>query len=116
MGVEPLQVVPFVNLMLHWAVFGISLIAMLFAGIIWLRVRRNKADVTVFSWKLVFFGLIFYSVSEYSDLYTPGLKASLGVHNYFTEGTLLVGVALIFIAIKRLIENSSSTSAPQQNV
>jgi len=111
MGVEPLQNVPLINLALHWAVLLLSLVAMIFAGAIWLRVRKNKADMSVFTWKLVFLGLIFYTISEYSDLYTPGLKASLGVHNYFTEGTLLVGVAFIFIAIKRLISNSTTPAA-----
>jgi len=49
------------------------------------------------------FGLFFYTVSEFSDLFTPGLRASLGMHNYFTEFALLTGLSLIFLALRRMV-------------
>lgn len=106
MGVEPLQDVPTLNLVLHWAVFLFSFVAMVFAGTVWYRYRKAGRIEMLFTWKLLFFGLIFYTISEYSDIYTPGLKASLGMHNYFTEGAMLVAVALISIAIKRLVSHT----------
>ncbi len=106
MEVEPLQVVPTLNLLLHWAVFLVSFAAMVFAGILWHRYRKSGRTQMLFTWKLIFFGLLFYTISEYSDLYTPGLKASLGMHNYFTEGAMLVATALLFIAVKRLVAHT----------
>jgi len=53
------------------------------------------------SWEIFVLGLFFYMVSEFSDLFTPSLRASLGMHNYFTEFALLVGLAFIFIAMRR---------------
>lgn len=106
---EPLQDVPLLNLVLHWAVFILSTSACVASILIWRRERTQAHPQLLEAWKLVAFGLFFYAVSEYSDLYTPGLKASLGVHNYFTEGTLLVGIVFIFIAIRRLVVHLEAT-------
>lgn len=109
---EPLQVVPYLNLFLHWSVFLLSIVACIASTLIWRSRRAHAQKHLLETWKLVAFGLFFYAISEYSDLFTPGLKASLGVHNYFTEGTLLVGVIFIFIAIRRLAIHLESQ--PQQ--
>lgn len=106
MGVEPLQDVPTLNLALHWAVFIFSFVAMVFAGAVWYKYRKTGRTEMLFTWKLLFLGLIFYTISEYSDIYTPGLKASLGMHNYFTEGAMLVATAFLFIAAKRLVAHT----------
>lgn len=102
MKVEPLQYAPLINHLSHAAVFGLSLIALVIAFVYWRRSVKEQRPTEMVE-KLIFFGMLFYAISEYSDLYTSGLKASLGVHNYFTELALLTGVALLFIAIRRLV-------------
>lgn len=114
MGVEPLQDVPLLNLVLHWSVFLLSFVAMVIAGRIWWKYRKTGNSGMLFTWKLLFFGFIFYTISEYSDLYTPGLKASLGMHNYFTESAMLVATTFLFIAIKRLIHHTEYTERTTQ--
>lgn len=93
---------PVINLIFHNAVFLLSILAFFGAVLAW-RKRKASRNQTGEYWMMFTYGLFFYAVSEFSDLFTPGLRASLGMHNYFTELSLLVGLAFIFIGIRRLI-------------
>jgi len=98
---------PLLNVLFHGAVFLLVLITFLVALIAWVRRNRQMMPVEE-AWKMFVLGLFFYMVSEFSDLFTPSLRASLGMHNYFTEFALLVGLAFIFIAMRRLLVSSAT--------
>ncbi|HEX9722368.1 MAG TPA: hypothetical protein VGA53_03830 [Candidatus Paceibacterota bacterium] len=96
---------PLLNIVFHGAVFLLVLSTFVVALVVWFR-RKKQGIPMGESWKLFVLGLFFYMVSEFSDLFTPSLRASLGMHNYFTEFALLVGLAFIFIAMRRLVVSS----------
>lgn len=99
---------PLLNVLFHGAVFLLSFGALIGAWIVW-RKQSAKADgASNEYWKMFVLGLLFYTVSEFSDLFTPSLRASLGMHNYFTEFALLVGLAFMFIAMRRLVMSSAT--------
>ncbi len=109
---EPLQDVPFINLALHWLVFSVSLLAFIASAYYYARIKRHRPQTNVAhpaeQYSLyIMLGLLFYTISEYSDLYTPGLLASLGMHNYFTELSLLIGMVFIIIAVRRMIRDTA---------
>lgn len=93
---------PLLNLLVHGAVFFFALFAFIAAAVVWYTRHRRKEQIGE-AWQMFVFGLFFYTVSEFSDIFTPGLKASLGMHNYFTEFALLVGLSLIFLALRRMV-------------
>lgn len=111
MEIEPLQQVPLFNLILHWSVLLLGATAFVVSAVIWVRSKRQNLAEAAGYWKLITFGLFFFTLSEYSDLFTPGLKASLGVHNYLTEQLLFVGVIFFFIAIRRLITKTAQPTS-----
>jgi hypothetical protein len=98
---------PIINILFHGAVFLLAFGTFTAAVVIWIRAKKHGENLDE-SWKMFTFGLFFYTVSELSDLLTPSLGASLGMHNYFTELALLVALAFIFIAMRRFIVSSSS--------
>lgn len=93
---------PILNLLVHGAVFLLVLFTFIAAAAAWYQ-RKKQGKPIGEAWKMFVFGLFFYAVSELSDLLTPGLRASLGMHNYFTELVLLVGLAFIFMAMRRMV-------------
>lgn len=93
---------PVINLVFHGAVFTLALVTFIAAVLGW-YVRHKRGEQVGEYWKMFVFGLFFYTVSEFSDLFTPGLRASLGMHNYFTELALLIALAFIFIAMRRIV-------------
>ena len=97
---------PLLNVLFHGAVFLLVVVTFIVALVAWFRKRQQMMPQEE-SWKMFMLGLFFYMVSEFSDLFTPSLRASLGMHNYFTEFALLVGLAFIFIAMRRLLVSSS---------
>lgn len=99
---EEAATTPIANILIHNAVFWLSFIAFIVSVIAWYKMRGSGKPIEEY-WTMFVFGLFFYTISEFSDLFTPGLRASLGMHNYFTELALLVGLAFIFIGMRRLI-------------
>ncbi|OHA65220.1 MAG: hypothetical protein A2672_01910 [Candidatus Wildermuthbacteria bacterium RIFCSPHIGHO2_01_FULL_49_22b] len=93
---------PLLNLLVHGAVFFLVLSTFIAAAVVWYT-GKVKARHMGGVWRMFIFGLFFYTVSEFSDLFTPGLRASLGMHNYFTEFALLTGLSLIFLALRRMV-------------
>jgi hypothetical protein len=108
MDKEPIQHAPLINHALHDAVFAVSVIALIVALFIFYRRRHEITGDMREYWRFVCFGLVFYTISEYSDLYTPGLTSSLGGHNYLTEQTLVVALVFLFIAIHRMVGKFSN--------
>jgi len=104
---------PILNLFAHWAVFLLAFFTFIAATVVWYR-RKKQGQLIEVAWKMFVFGLFFYTVSEVSDLLTPGLRASLGMHNYFTEFALLVGLTFIFIALRNMILSSRAGAEGQQ--
>lgn len=93
---------PILNLIVHIAVFTLSLIATFFGLGLWYNRSINHLAVSTY-WRVFISGILFYAISEFSDIFTPGLKASIGMHNLITEMTLLIGLALIFVALYRFM-------------
>ncbi len=98
------QTPPLVNIVLHVSVFLVALLSF-FVGLgLWYNRKINHLGVSVY-WRVFIIGILFYALAECIDIFTPGLFASLGVHNLITEMTLLVGLSLIFISLYRFMED-----------
>jgi hypothetical protein len=99
-----MQEAPIINIILHSAVFGLSIIAGFFGLGLWYNRTINHLAVSTY-WRIFIIGIIFYAVSEFADIFTPGLTASIGMHNLTTEMTLLIGLALIFTTLHRFLRD-----------
>ncbi len=98
------QTPPLVNILLHTSVFLVALVSF-FTGLgLWYNRRLNNLGVSQY-WRIFILGVLFYSIAEFADIFTPGLFASLGVHNLITEMTLLIGLSLIFVSLYRFLED-----------
>lgn len=95
---------PAINIIFHLAVFLLSLFAAFFGMGLWYNRHINHLAVSTY-WRVFIVGVLFYAISEFSDIFTPGLMASIGMHNLTTEMTLMVGLALIFVALHRFMHD-----------
>ncbi len=98
------QTPPTINIVFHVSVFLLSLIAFLIGIGLWYNRNINHLGVSHY-WRIFITGVLFYAIAEFADIFTPGLHASLGVHNLITEMTLLVGLSLIFVALYRFLQD-----------
>lgn len=95
---------PIINIIFHVAVFITGIVAV-FIGIgLWYNRTLNHLAISLY-WRIFMAGIIFYTISEFVDIFTPGLRASLGVQNYLVESTLVVGLALIFVSLFRFMRD-----------
>lgn len=99
-----MQEAPTINIILHLIVFSVSLIATILGLGLWYNRTINHLAVSTY-WRISIVGILFYTISEFSDIFAPGLKASVGMHNLATEMTLLIGLALIFITLYRFMQD-----------
>ena len=95
---------PIINIIFHVAVFLLGLFASLLGLSLWYNRSINHLAVSTY-WRIFILGIAFYTIAEFVDIFTPGLRASLGVQNYLTESTLLVGLSLIFISLFRFMQD-----------
>mgnify|MGYP001597375273 CR=1 FL=1 len=95
---------PLINIIFHVSVFLVSLIAFLIGIGLWYNRNINHLGVSHY-WRIFITGVFFYALAEFADIFTPGLTASLGVHNLITEMTLLVGLSLIFVSLYRFLKD-----------
>lgn len=95
---------PLINIVLHLSVFLMSLTAFVIGIGLWYNRTINHLGVSTY-WRTFMMGVFFYALSEFADIFTPGLHASLGVFNLVTEMTLLVGLSLIFVALYQFIQD-----------
>lgn len=105
---------PTINIAFHIAVFLVSAIAFIISAGLWYNRKINNLKTSPY-WHTFVMGIFFYSIAEFIDIFTPGLHASLGVHNLITEMTLLAGLSLIFISLYRFLQDyiRERISAPQ---
>jgi hypothetical protein len=102
---------PTINIILHMGVFLVALIAFVIGLGLWYNRSINHLGVSHY-WRIFIAGVFFYAVSEFSDIFTPGLTASLGVHNLITEMTLLVGLSLIFVSLYQFLKDYLGQKQP----
>ncbi len=95
---------PLINIVLHLSVFLVTLTAFVIGLGLWYNRKINHLGVSHY-WRVFMIGVLFYAIAEFADIFTPGLHASLGVHNLITEMTLLVGLALIFVSLYQFIQD-----------
>lgn len=95
---------PLINIILHMSVFLTALIAFLIGIGLWYNRNINHLGVSQY-WRIFITGVLFYALSEFADIFTPGLTASLGVHNLITEMTLLVGLSLMFVSLFQFLKD-----------
>ncbi len=98
------QTPPLVNTILHAAVFLTALVSFFIGLGLWYNRTINHLGVSHY-WRIFITGVLFYAISEFADIFTPGLMASLGVHNLITEMMLLVGLSLILISLYRFLQD-----------
>ncbi len=95
---------PLLNIIFHVSVFLVAFVAFLLGLGLWYNRSINHLGVSHY-WRIFITGVFFYALAEFSDIFTPGLTASLGVHNLITEMTLLVGLALIFVSLYQFMKD-----------
>jgi hypothetical protein len=95
---------PLINIIFHLAVFLTSLVAFIVGIGLWYNRKINHLGVSQY-WRTFIVGVLFYTIAEFADIFTPGLHASLGVHNLITEMTLLVGLSLIFVSLYQFLKD-----------
>jgi len=105
---------PLINVIFHIAVFLVSLVAFLIGIGLWYNRKINHLGVSHY-WRIFMVGILFYTIAEFSDIFTPGLTASLGVHNLITEMTLLIGLSLIFVSLYQFLQDYISQKTPSQS-
>jgi len=95
---------PLINIVFHVSVFLLSLTAVFIGVGLWYNRTLNHLGVSSY-WRIFMIGIVFYTISEFVDIFTPGLNASLGVHNLITEMTLLAGLSLIFVSLHQFLSD-----------